>query len=35
WDAQNKRTDIDQVLCAGCGVCAAICSTGAITAEVK
>ncbi len=36
WDAENKRTDIDQVLCAGCSVCVAICPTGAITAqEVK
>jgi indolepyruvate ferredoxin oxidoreductase alpha subunit len=33
WDAARQKTAIDEVLCAGCGVCAAICPTGAIRAE--
>ena len=33
WDPENKQTDIDRVLCNGCGVCADICPTGAITAK--
>jgi len=33
WDAEKKKTGIDEVLCAGCGVCATICPTGAIRAE--
>jgi len=34
WDPQTKKTKIDEVLCIGCGVCADICPTGAITAEM-
>ncbi len=30
WDTQAKRTVIDEVICAGCGVCAGICPAGAI-----
>jgi indolepyruvate ferredoxin oxidoreductase alpha subunit len=33
WDAAQQKTAIDEVLCAGCGVCAAICPTGAIRAQ--
>ena len=33
WDTIKKKIQIDEVLCAGCGVCADICPTGAITAE--
>jgi indolepyruvate ferredoxin oxidoreductase alpha subunit len=30
WDEKEKRAKIDEVICAGCGVCAAICPSGAI-----
>ncbi|ACN16426.1 IorA3 [Desulforapulum autotrophicum HRM2] len=30
WDAENNRAAINSVLCAGCGVCAAICPQNAI-----
>ncbi len=30
WDPENQRTSIDEVICAGCGVCASICPSGAI-----
>jgi len=30
WDPEAKKTRIDEVICAGCGVCASICPTGAI-----
>lgn len=32
WDAENEVTRIDEVICAGCGVCASICPAGAIQA---
>lgn len=31
WDPEAKKTRIDEVICVGCGVCAAICPTGAIS----
>jgi len=31
WDGQKKTARIDEVICAGCGVCAGICPSGAIT----
>jgi indolepyruvate ferredoxin oxidoreductase alpha subunit len=30
WDRQKKKAVIDEVICAGCGVCAGICPAGAI-----
>lgn len=30
WDGENKTARIDEVICAGCGVCASICPSGAI-----
>lgn len=30
WDNENNRAKIDEVMCAGCGVCASICPNGAI-----
>jgi indolepyruvate ferredoxin oxidoreductase alpha subunit len=30
WDKENKKTRVDEVLCAGCGVCASICPEEAI-----
>ena len=30
WNDQKKVSEIDDVICAGCGVCASICPTGAI-----
>ena len=30
WDNENKTAKIDDVICAGCGVCASICPSGAI-----
>lgn len=30
WDAATKTARIDEVICAGCGVCASICPAGAI-----
>lgn len=33
WDAAGGHTRIDEVMCAGCGVCADICPAGAITKE--
>ena len=31
WDTVNSVARIDEVICAGCGVCASICPSGAIT----
>ena len=31
WDKEKKKTVINEVICAGCGVCASICPSGAIT----
>jgi indolepyruvate ferredoxin oxidoreductase alpha subunit len=31
WDPVAKKTRIDEVICSGCGVCADICPTGAIS----
>ncbi len=31
WDASAQTARIDEVICAGCGVCASICPSGAIT----
>jgi indolepyruvate ferredoxin oxidoreductase alpha subunit len=33
WDKDKKTAVIDEVICAGCGVCADICPTGAIIKE--
>lgn len=33
WNADLKKTEIDEVICAGCGVCAAVCPSGAIQAK--
>lgn len=30
WDPEKKAARIDEVICAGCGVCASICPSGAI-----
>ena len=30
WDNGKKTARIDEVICAGCGVCASICPSGAI-----
>ena len=30
WDKDNRVSRIDEVICAGCGVCASICPSGAI-----
>jgi len=32
WDPKAGRTQIDEVICVGCGVCASICPMGAIVA---
>ena len=31
WDPEGKTARIDEVICSGCGVCASICPSGAIT----
>jgi len=31
WDPEKKTALIDEVICSGCGVCASICPSGAIT----
>jgi indolepyruvate ferredoxin oxidoreductase, alpha subunit len=33
WDAQQGVSRIDEVICAGCGVCASLCPAGAIIKE--
>ncbi len=33
WDESQEKTRIDDIICAGCGVCASICPTGAIQAK--
>ncbi len=33
WDAEKKTAKVDDVICAGCGVCADICPSGAIIRE--
>ena len=33
WDSVTGRAKIDEAVCAGCGVCAALCPAGAITVE--
>ncbi|MBI5604602.1 MAG: indolepyruvate ferredoxin oxidoreductase [Deltaproteobacteria bacterium] len=33
WDKEKKKSRIDEVICAGCGVCADICTSGAIRRE--
>jgi indolepyruvate ferredoxin oxidoreductase alpha subunit len=30
WDKNTRVSRIDEVICAGCGVCASICPAGAI-----
>ena len=30
WDSEKKVAHVDEVICAGCGVCASICPSGAI-----
>ena len=30
WDTKDKKAKIDEVLCVGCGVCASVCTLGAI-----
>jgi indolepyruvate ferredoxin oxidoreductase, alpha subunit len=33
WDKNNKKARIDEVICAGCGVCSSVCPSGAIKKE--
>ena len=33
WNRERKRAEVDEVICAGCGFCAAICPAGAILSE--
>lgn len=35
WDKRTGKATIDDVICAGCGVCADICPRGAIVKEVR
>ncbi|PKN34528.1 MAG: indolepyruvate ferredoxin oxidoreductase [Deltaproteobacteria bacterium HGW-Deltaproteobacteria-19] len=34
WDTENRRARVDEVLCAGCGVCTQVCPQSAIRKEV-
>jgi len=34
WDKKNRRARVDEVLCAGCGVCTQVCPRSAIQKEV-
>ncbi|MCE5262810.1 MAG: indolepyruvate ferredoxin oxidoreductase subunit alpha [Deltaproteobacteria bacterium] len=33
WNRERKKAEVDEVICAGCGFCAAICPAGAIRSE--
>ena len=33
WDPREGKSKVDEVICAGCGVCADICPEGAIIKE--
>jgi indolepyruvate ferredoxin oxidoreductase, alpha subunit len=33
WDKEARRAEIDEVICAGCGICADVCPQGAILRE--
>jgi indolepyruvate ferredoxin oxidoreductase alpha subunit len=33
WDRVNRKAQIDEAICVGCGVCASICPTSAIVKE--
>jgi indolepyruvate ferredoxin oxidoreductase alpha subunit len=35
WDEASGMARIDEVLCVGCGVCAAVCPQGAIVSEIE
>ncbi|RUA02263.1 MAG: indolepyruvate ferredoxin oxidoreductase [Deltaproteobacteria bacterium] len=35
WNKEKKMTEIDEVICVGCGVCASICPSGAVVKKEK